>query len=106
MILFTLPAPRISGTVNFSCIFSIHFSEPYQSPLFLTGENRNQAMNANSFIEFDADKLEAFASLPQSTKEYYRSEVVRGSNPLRFAGVPHILHKGSIDVSDLPVITV
>jgi len=51
------------------------------------------------FVEFDPRKLSGYSRIPEATKEYYRRMVATGSKPLIFLGVPHIFHKGPLDVS-------
>lgn len=63
-------------------------------------------LESDECAEFDPNNLEPHSVIPDLTKEYFRQSVGRGDRPLLFLGIPHILHKGSIDVSNLPVITV
>lgn len=59
-----------------------------------------------SFGEYNPQKLNEHAIVPEKTKEYYKEKFLKKERPLLFVGVPHIFHKGPIDVSNFPVITV
>jgi hypothetical protein len=51
-------------------------------------------------------KLEEFSKLTQETKDHYRLAKEEGTKPFLFVGVPHVFLKGSLDVSNLPVIII
>ncbi len=73
--------------------------------LFLR-EFQNDRMNTKNFTEYNANKIQEHSKLPDDVKEYYKKMYKQEEKPLLFLGIPHILHKGSLDISDLPVITV
>lgn len=58
-----------------------------------------------SFSEYNPRQLSEHSVVTEKTKEYYREKFSQKERPLLFVGVPHIFHKGPIDVSDFPVIT-
>lgn len=59
-----------------------------------------------TFVPFYLQNLAQYAAmLPASTVEYYRQELKAGRRPLIFHRIPHILFKGSIDVSNAPIIS-
>jgi len=60
----------------------------------------------NNFVPYDLTKLNAMTELPESTKTYYAEMFAKGKRPLAFVGVPHVLYKGSLDISDVPIIEV
>lgn len=60
----------------------------------------------NSYESFTPAKVAALGELSNVTKDYYKKMYSEGKKPLMFIGVPHILHKGDVDISELPVITV
>lgn len=68
-------------------------------------ENQEKKEGSN-FEEYKPDEIEKYSTLPQATKKYYRKMYESGERPLVFAWAPHILYKGSIDISGLPIITV
>lgn len=63
-------------------------------------ENENKV----SFADYDPQKLHEHAIVPDKTKKYYKEKFERNERPLLFVGIPHIFHKGPIDVSNFPVI--
>ncbi len=80
---------------------------PEQTTIYLYADRASEdKMNPENFSEYTSDELVKHATVSQITKEYYKEKFSAGERPLLFVGVPHILHKGSIDVSDLPVIVV
>lgn len=81
--------------------------DPKQTTVYLySNKTGDEKMSIENFTDFDPKKLHEHAELPQVTKEYYKKMFEKGGKPLLFIGVPHILHKGSIDISNLPVVTV
>jgi hypothetical protein len=77
--------------------------DPERTTVFLC---KNEEMHPENFTTYDPKKLEEHASLREETRSYYKEMSVRGERPLLFVGIPHILHKGSMDISNLPVIVV
>ena len=81
--------------------------DPKQTTIYLYQEKRSEdKMNPKNFSEYDPEKLAEHSALSQATKDYYKEKFSKGERPLLFVGVPHILHKGSIDISNLPIIVV
>lgn len=81
--------------------------DPEQTTIYLYQEKASaDKMNPKNFAEYNPDTLGEHSVLSQMTKDYYKEKFSKGERPLLFVGVPHILHKGPIDVSDLPVIVV
>jgi hypothetical protein len=50
------------------------------------------------------DAFPGIDQLPAATAEYYKECRAKGTQPLLFAYVTHVLYKGSIDVGALPII--
>jgi len=81
--------------------------DPNQTTIYIYQEKAsNDKMNPKNFAKYDLDTLAEHSTLSQMTKDYYKEKYSKGEKPLLFVGVSHILHKGSIDVSDFPVIVV
>jgi hypothetical protein len=81
--------------------------DPKLTTIYLYQERDSKdKMNPENFAEYKSNLVDEHATLPEMTKEYYKDKFGKGERPLLFIGVPHILHKGSIDISDLPIITV
>lgn len=81
--------------------------DPNQTTIYLYQEKKNKdKMNPKNFVEYDPAKLAEHSKLSQRTKDYYKEKFSKGERPLLFVGVPHVLYKGSIDISNSPIITV
>ena|SRR3989344_6439292 len=81
--------------------------DPKRTTVYLFKDKTEEGdMNPENFSNYDPEKLEVHSIIPQRTREYYKEMVKKGEHPMTFIGVPHILHKGSIDISNLPIITV
>jgi hypothetical protein len=60
----------------------------------------------DQYLEFNGTNLNACQELPDTTRTYYQSCRDEGNLPLAFAGVPHVLFRGSLDVAGVNVIEV
>ncbi len=58
-------------------------------------------MREDNFERYSPEVTEKYSQLPLETKKYYREKIQERKKPLLFHGVPHILYKGSLDVSKL-----
>lgn len=67
-------------------------------------EKINQ-VNEKEFQIFNPDLLPTHSHIPPATKQYYKEEYQAGRKPLLFHGIPHVLYKGTINTSNLPIIT-
>ena len=56
-------------------------------------------MIETDFFAFDPNDLEKYSTVPEATKVYYKRIADRGERPLTFHLIPHILFRGSIDIS-------
>lgn len=54
---------------------------------------------------FDSEKIIGYANIPEATRQYYRDAYAREEKPFLFHGIPHILHKGSIDIKKVKRVT-
>ncbi len=59
-----------------------------------------------NYESYNSKDLEKHSIMPNSTKQYFKETSDKKERPLLFVHIPHILHKGQIDVSDFPVISV
>lgn len=81
--------------------------DPKQTTIYLYREKEKEdKMGVENFAEYNPEALHEHSTLPEETKNYYKEMYSKGGKPLMFIGVPHILHKGSVDISDFPVVTV
>ncbi|OGY31719.1 MAG: hypothetical protein A3C02_00670 [Candidatus Andersenbacteria bacterium RIFCSPHIGHO2_02_FULL_45_11] len=59
-----------------------------------------------NFKPVSEESLKESATLPETTKQYYREQLANGERPFLFHGIPHIFYKGSILLKDCTKITV
>lgn len=75
--------------------------------LFKEGTSKKKPlMDKDEYADFKLEDLEKHSIIPEKTKDYFKNQYENKNHPLMFAFIPHILHKGPIDISDFPVITV
>lgn len=77
--------------------------DPKKTTVFLYREDKEDE-DPENFAPYDPAKIVEHAPVPEITKEYYREQGKQGEAPVLFVGVPHIFHKGPIDVSEFNVI--
>ena len=77
--------------------------DPEKTTIYLYREDVEDGSTEN-FTEYSPDNLDAHANIPEGTKGYYKEKFKQKEKPLLFVGVPHIFHKGPIDVSNFPII--
>lgn len=80
--------------------------EPAQTVLFLNSTDREHRFDDGQWNWFDARSVSCHTRLPQATRDYYAACSREGTRPLLFAYVPHVLFRGSLDVSRLSVVEV
>lgn len=62
---------------------------------------------ADDFAPYREEDLPKYAEIPQITRDYYAQEIADGHKVrLLYKNIPHILHKGPIDVTNNDIITV
>lgn len=80
--------------------------EPTRTVLFLNSTDREHRYDESQWKSFDARVVPRHARLPQATRDYYAACAHDGTRPLLFAYVPHVLFRGSLDVSKLSLVEV
>lgn len=65
-----------------------------------------EKMLPENWSKFRIEDLCGYSKLPEETIRYYQEQIKEGKKPLLWAWVPHILHKGEIDISNSKIITV
>jgi hypothetical protein len=73
--------------------------------LYAHADNKEK-MNEKNFAPYNSDEVAKFSSMPDVTKEYYKEMIGKGERPLLYHKIPHILYKGTLDTTDLPIISV
>jgi hypothetical protein len=62
--------------------------------------------DASRYSHFDATKMDYYATVPQATLDFYKERTSNGKFFGTYHFVPHILYKGSVDVTGLEIIEV
>ena len=97
--------------------------DPKNTTIFLYRDGIADDSEEN-FAEYNPSKLDQYSSVPQKAKDHYaevsefnkkvlehnraqtnEEDMKPRERPTLFIGVPHIFHKGPIDVSNFPIIT-
>lgn len=63
-------------------------------------------LSHENFIAYNSAEVSKYSSMPQATKDYYKEIIGDGGRPLLFHRVPHILYKGVLDTTNLPIVSV
>jgi hypothetical protein len=82
--------------------------DPEKTTIYLFNDMyNNQELTSSDFQEYHPDHVAAHSAIKDITRQYWKAQAeTEGGKVFLFMGIPHILHKGSIDVSELPVIVV
>ncbi len=75
-----------------------------KSIAFTYRRDENIVPNFKEYEPFDPARMETYRVVPEATIEYYKGKKAEGVRPLLFHLVPHILHKGSIEMKNLEVV--
>lgn len=67
-------------------------------------ENKEEA--SEGFVPFSVSMIDRYSRVPKRTIEYYRAQMSAGKPFFIFAYVPHILLKGTVDVSRARIIQI
>jgi len=80
--------------------------EPEKTVLYryLHQDRRDKYTLPGNFEPFSTEQLSEINDLSQRTKSYYRETFREGKRPLMFVGVPHVLYKGSLDISEVEIL--
>lgn len=97
--------------------------DPQNTTIFLYRDDIPDDSEEN-FAEYNPSNLGEYSSVPQKAKDHYaeiskfnkkileynraqvnNEDMKSRKRPMLFIGIPHIFHKGPIDVSNFPVIT-
>ncbi|MDP2676217.1 MAG: hypothetical protein Q8O83_00835 [bacterium] len=73
--------------------------------LYAHADNKDK-MNEENFAAYNPDEVVKFSSMPRATKDYYKEMIGKGERSLLYHRIPHILYRGTLDITDLPIISV
>lgn len=60
----------------------------------------------HDFVPFTEESYNQNCHLPEITKQHYIESVAKSEAPYTYGGAPHVLYKGTIETTGLPIITV
>ena len=67
---------------------------------------KNFSLSPEDYIDFSPEILAEHNNVPEMTKQYFKETYEQDERPLLYAGIPHVLYKGTIDISDVPIVSV
>jgi hypothetical protein len=56
------------------------------------------------YEKFDPARMKEYSQIPEATLNYWGEAKKRGNVPLLFQHIPHILYRGILDISQLPIV--
>jgi hypothetical protein len=65
---------------------------------------REGAIPDDDFEPFEIARVARMNDLPQATRDCYRLAAKGTGHYFMFVGVPHVLHRGSVDVANAPLV--
>lgn len=80
--------------------------EPEKSIVFLYAGVHGGTMHPENFAPYHPDDVAKYAVIPSSVKAYYTEMLAQGKHPLLYHKIPHILYKGTLDITKLPIVSV
>lgn len=65
-----------------------------------------KVFTSDNFIEYSPEIVKDLQDIPVETMEYYKKKIESGEQPLMYQYIPHILHRGSIQIDKSNIIEV
>jgi hypothetical protein len=88
------------GAASFSSDNSVVYHPDMTQP---KGDMR---LMPQQFAPFVVNELETIYELPDATQQYYREASERNESIFAWRGLPHILHRGSVSIKDIEILTI
>jgi hypothetical protein len=83
-----------------------HLLDSSKTTVYLNNKSKiTGEFGEESFVTYDPDSMEQYSHLSNETREYYKEMYTHDKSPLLFHRVPHILFRGSLDISDIKQIS-
>lgn len=81
--------------------------DPQKTTVYLPPlpSEKNQ-QRPEDFVNYIPQEMEKYSTLPDITKRYYKKAHDLGWTILAYNRVPQILYKGSLDITNIPIITI
>jgi hypothetical protein len=80
--------------------------DPGRTLVFLNSTDREHRFDDGQWSWFEPGLVSPLTRLPEATRAYYAQCARAGASPRLFAYVPHVLFRGSLDVTGLRVVEV
>jgi len=64
-----------------------------------------KTIDPSEFEDFDMNKMEEYGEIGDGTKKYFKEKIQNNEDPMMFHMIPHILYKGTIDISNIELIS-
>jgi len=96
-----------SNSINIEC-YQIDASilDSEKTTVYFSGDKPENRMKLKNFEKYDYKNINHYSNIPQKTKDYYKECFSNNKKPLVFHCVPHILYKGTINVSNINIVKV
>lgn len=65
---------------------------------------KGEPMSEKDFTAYNQEDIPKYSVLRQEAKDNYKEKFSQGKKPLMFGFVPHVLYRGSVDISQVPII--
>lgn len=91
---------EVNDTLTLREFFEIdpHLLEPQNTVIYLfKHSSQEDKFLPENWTSYDPDKLKQYSELPEKTLRYYKAGKNRGEQLLKWAYIPHILYKGTIN---------
>lgn len=75
---------------------------PDDTVVFFKSKPGEENTNVTWLKDTDFDALQ---TIPQATVDYFKTLIGTGELPFNYQFIPHIVHKGPVDISDVKIIT-
>ncbi len=69
-------------------------------------KKKDKGVNEDNFTDFKIEDLPKYSKFPESTADYYKKMIGENKRPLLYVWIPHILYKGTINITDGEVIEI
>ena len=80
--------------------------EPEATIIYLNQHLKKGPLAEEDVAVYNPASLEQYSHFPTHTKNYYKESFSKGEKPLLYHGIPHILYKGSINITKYPLVEV
>jgi hypothetical protein len=81
--------------------------DPARTVVFANRRARSaNVIDDSEWLPFEPEGVPALAGFAEASRRYYRECAATGRRPLLWGCLPHVLHRGALDVRDLPVVEV